>query len=162
MPGYDVTGWFGILAPARTPKAVLERLNVEVHKAASTQQFRDKVTNVGLDVVGNTPAEMLALHRLNHPNVVKFYDAGVHNGVPWYAAEFVDGTDAAALLKSRPGLNWADDVVRIAVQARTENRQNPWDASSMTGDFFFTPPEAPAPSALTVREEVRAWTREPG
>lgn len=61
VPGYDVTGWFGILAPARTPKAVLDRLNVEVHKAASTEQFRDKMTNVGLDVVGNTPAEMLAL-----------------------------------------------------------------------------------------------------
>jgi tripartite-type tricarboxylate transporter receptor subunit TctC len=61
VPGYDVTGWFGILAPARTPKAVLDRLTAEVHEAASAQQFRDKITNVGLDVVGSTPADMLAL-----------------------------------------------------------------------------------------------------
>ena len=61
VPGYDVTGWFGILAPARTPKAVLDRLTAEVHKAVTDQQFRDKLMNVGLDVVGNTPTEMLAL-----------------------------------------------------------------------------------------------------
>jgi tripartite-type tricarboxylate transporter receptor subunit TctC len=61
VPGYDVTGWFGILAPSRTPKTALDRLTTEVHKAASSQQFRDKMTNVGLDVVGDTPAEMLAL-----------------------------------------------------------------------------------------------------
>jgi tripartite-type tricarboxylate transporter receptor subunit TctC len=61
VPGYDVTGWFGIPAPARTPKTVLNRLTAEVHKAASTKQFREKMTNVGLDVVGNTPVEMLAL-----------------------------------------------------------------------------------------------------
>ena len=68
------------------------------------------------DVLARFPAEMLALHRLNHPNVVRFYDAGVHNGIAWYAAEYVDGTDCAALLKTHTGLNWADDVVRIAVQ----------------------------------------------
>jgi tripartite-type tricarboxylate transporter receptor subunit TctC len=61
VPGYDVTGWFGILAPARTPKAVLDRLTAEVHKTVADQQFREKLINVGLDVVGNTPAEMLAL-----------------------------------------------------------------------------------------------------
>jgi tripartite-type tricarboxylate transporter receptor subunit TctC len=55
VPGYDVTGWFGILAPARTPEAVLDRLSTEVHKAVSDQRFRDKMTNVGLDVVGSTP-----------------------------------------------------------------------------------------------------------
>jgi uncharacterized caspase-like protein len=56
-----------------------------------------------------------------------------------------------------PGLRIEDVFkrVRIAVQARTDNRQNPWDASSMTGDFFFTAPPATAPPPLTVREEVR-------
>ena len=69
------------------------------------------------------PADMLSLKRLGHPNVVEYYDAGVHDGRPWFAAEFVDGTDAATLVKARPktagqpGLAWADDVLRIAVQA---------------------------------------------
>lgn len=61
VPGYDVTGWFGVLAPAHTPKAVLDRLSAEVHKAVAEQGFRDKMTNVGLDVVGSTPAQMLAM-----------------------------------------------------------------------------------------------------
>jgi uncharacterized caspase-like protein len=70
-----------------------------------------------------------------------------------------NGIYTGELLKAlrEPGLRIEDVFkrVRIAVQARTDNRQNPWDASSMTGDFFFTSPEAPAPPALSVREEVR-------
>jgi hypothetical protein len=61
------------------------------------------------------PAEMLALQRLNHPNVVKFYDSGVHGGQAYYAAELVDGPDAAKLLDGgrRP---WRE-VLSVAVQA---------------------------------------------
>jgi len=71
-----------------------------------------------------------------------------------------NGIYTGELLKAlrEPGLRIEDVFkrVRIAVQARTENRQNPWDASSMTGDFFFTgAPAAPVPPALSVREEVR-------
>jgi serine/threonine protein kinase len=69
------------------------------------------------------PAEMLAFHRLNHPNIVKFYDAGVlPGGSAWYATEFVDGPDGATLLKTRPkkpdepGLGWKDEVISAAVQ----------------------------------------------
>jgi uncharacterized caspase-like protein len=70
-----------------------------------------------------------------------------------------NGIYTGELLKAlkEPGLRIEDVFkrVRIAVQARTENRQNPWDASSMTGDFFFTPPPAAAAPPLSVREEVR-------
>lgn len=74
-----------------------------------------------------------------------------------------NGIYTGELLKAlrEPGLRIEDVFkrVRIAVQARTDNRQNPWDASSMTGDFFFTePPAGPAalpPPALSVREEIR-------
>ena len=68
------------------------------------------------------PADFLGLKRLGHPNIVAYYDAGVHDGRPWFAAELVAGTDAGALVKARvkkpgePGLAWADDVLRIAVQ----------------------------------------------
>jgi uncharacterized caspase-like protein len=68
-----------------------------------------------------------------------------------------NGIYTGELLKAlrEPGLRIEDVFkrVRIAVQARTDNRQNPWDASSMTGDFFFNAP-ASTPS-LRVREEVR-------
>jgi uncharacterized caspase-like protein len=70
-----------------------------------------------------------------------------------------NGIYTGELLKAlrEPGLRIEDVFkrVRIAVQARTENRQNPWDASSMTGDFFFTAPAATALPSMSVREEVR-------
>ncbi|HET6573823.1 MAG TPA: serine/threonine-protein kinase, partial [Fimbriiglobus sp.] len=75
------------------------------------------------DLLAKFPAEMLAFHRLNHPNIIKFHDAGVlPGGSAWYATEFVDGTDAATLLKARPkkpdepGLSWRDEVITVAVQ----------------------------------------------
>ncbi|MGL6095914.1 MAG: serine/threonine protein kinase, partial [Fimbriiglobus sp.] len=68
------------------------------------------------------PAEMLALHRLNHPNIAKFYDSGVSNGTAYFAAELVDGVDLGTLLRTRPrkpdepGLPWKDELFRLAVQ----------------------------------------------
>lgn len=61
------------------------------------------------------PAEMLALQRLDHPNIVKYYDSGIHGGQAYYAAELVDGPDAAKLLDGgrRP---WRE-VLSVAVQA---------------------------------------------
>jgi tripartite-type tricarboxylate transporter receptor subunit TctC len=61
VPGYELTGWFGILAPAKTPKPLLDRLTGEVRKAAADPKFRDRMTAQGLEPVGSTPDEMLAL-----------------------------------------------------------------------------------------------------
>jgi tripartite-type tricarboxylate transporter receptor subunit TctC len=63
VPGYDVTGWFGILAPDNTPKPVLRRLSEEVRKAVADLRFRDRMTKAGLEVVGSTSEEMLATMR---------------------------------------------------------------------------------------------------
>jgi tripartite-type tricarboxylate transporter receptor subunit TctC len=63
VPGYDVTGWFGILAPRKTPQSVLGRLTEQVRKAVVDLRFRDRMTRVGLDVVGSTSEEMLATMR---------------------------------------------------------------------------------------------------
>src|SRR5262245_15218232 len=69
------------------------------------------------------PGEMLALRRLTHPNLARFYDAGVQAGLAWYASELAPGQDLAATLKAHaktaaePGLNWTTSVFRIAVQA---------------------------------------------
>lgn len=63
VPGYEVTGWFGVLAPARTPAPILDRLTAEIHKAVADPRFRQTMTNAGLEVVGSTPAQMLLLMR---------------------------------------------------------------------------------------------------
>jgi hypothetical protein len=58
--------------------------------------------------------EMLALQRLDHPNIAKYFDSGTHAGLAYVAAELIDGTDAAKLLEAgrRP---WRE-VLAIAVQ----------------------------------------------
>ena len=69
------------------------------------------------------PGEMLGLHRLTHPNLTRFYDAGVQAGLVYYASEQAPGSDLATLLKNHertndePGLNVASTVFRVAVQA---------------------------------------------
>lgn len=61
VPGYELIGWFGILAPAKTPKPLLDRLTQEVRKAVTDPRFSDKMTAQGLEVFGSTAEEMLAL-----------------------------------------------------------------------------------------------------
>jgi len=61
VPGFTLSGWFGILAPAKTPKPILNRLTAEVHKGTADPTFVQKMNVQGLEVIGSTPAEMLAL-----------------------------------------------------------------------------------------------------
>lgn len=61
VPGYDVTGWFGLLAPARTPAAIVTYLNAEVNKAIKVQEVRDRFATEGLEPLGSTPEEFAAL-----------------------------------------------------------------------------------------------------
>jgi tripartite-type tricarboxylate transporter receptor subunit TctC len=61
LPGYDVSGWFGLLAPAGTPPGVLAKLQQETLKALDDAEFRGALLKQGLEPVGTTPAEMLAL-----------------------------------------------------------------------------------------------------
>lgn len=55
LPGFDVGLWFGLLAPAGTPRAAVDRLNAEVGKILRDPEFRDKVAQQGLEVFASTP-----------------------------------------------------------------------------------------------------------
>jgi tripartite-type tricarboxylate transporter receptor subunit TctC len=62
LPGYDSRGWFGYLAPAGTPPAIVALLNQEINRAMTTQDTKEKMTNIGLTVVAESPeffAQML-------------------------------------------------------------------------------------------------------
>ena len=55
-PGFDVDdGWFGLLAPGRTPKNVVAKLNAEVNKALAPQDVKDKFAAAGYEPLGGTP-----------------------------------------------------------------------------------------------------------
>jgi tripartite-type tricarboxylate transporter receptor subunit TctC len=61
VPGYDATtGVYGILAPAKTPAAVIERLHREIAAVARDPAFRDKMVAGGAEVVGSSPQQYAA------------------------------------------------------------------------------------------------------
>jgi tripartite-type tricarboxylate transporter receptor subunit TctC len=60
LPGFDVGLTFGLLAPGKTPKAVVERLNAEVGKILAQPDFREKVEAQGLQMFVSTPEQYRA------------------------------------------------------------------------------------------------------
>ena len=60
VPGYVVTTWYGLSAPAKTPRAVIDRLNSAVVKTLATPDIRDRLTGLGASGVGNTPEQYAA------------------------------------------------------------------------------------------------------
>ena len=56
LPGYAASGWYGIIAPAKTPKAAIERLNNAFRSAARPPEMKDKLAAIGIEVVDATPA----------------------------------------------------------------------------------------------------------
>jgi tripartite-type tricarboxylate transporter receptor subunit TctC len=63
LPGYEARGWNGILAPARTPKPVIDRLHREIVKIVHSPAFNETLASEGATAVGNTPAEFDAVIR---------------------------------------------------------------------------------------------------
>ena len=57
VPGYEVDSWYGLLAPAGTPKPVLTRLNKEVNALITLPEIRDRFAALGAQAVGGSPEE---------------------------------------------------------------------------------------------------------
>lgn len=61
--GFNVSQWYGVLAPAKTPQPIQNRLHAEFTKALKDPQVRNRMLDLGADPVGNTPAEFTAFVR---------------------------------------------------------------------------------------------------
>ncbi len=57
LPGYEATQWFGMIAPAGTPRAIVERLSAEFARALRSTDLKPRLVADGLDVVASTPDE---------------------------------------------------------------------------------------------------------
>jgi tripartite-type tricarboxylate transporter receptor subunit TctC len=57
LPGYDAEAWYGLLAPARTPSAIIDKLNREVASIMTQPDFRKRMVAQGNEVIASTPAE---------------------------------------------------------------------------------------------------------
>ena len=57
VKGFEAVAWFGMVAPPGTPKEVINKLNAEVVKALNTPELRQRLTDGGSEVIGNSPEE---------------------------------------------------------------------------------------------------------
>jgi len=60
ITGFDVTNWYGVFAPAKTPKDIVNRLSVEINKAMNDPVTRAKLVEIGTQLGGGTPGEFEA------------------------------------------------------------------------------------------------------
>ena len=60
VPGYEFIGWYSLVAPAKTPPAILWTLNAEVVKALKTSELQERLSNLGTDPIGSTQQELAA------------------------------------------------------------------------------------------------------
>ncbi len=60
VPGYQSTLWYALIAPARTPPAIINRVHAETVKALAAPQMREQLQALGATPVGNSPQELQA------------------------------------------------------------------------------------------------------
>lgn len=63
VPGYDISTWYGVWAPAGTPKEIVARVSGEIAKIVRLPQVRDRLGGLGATPVGNTPEEFAAYNQ---------------------------------------------------------------------------------------------------
>jgi tripartite-type tricarboxylate transporter receptor subunit TctC len=61
LPGFDVVGWYGLLATGRTPAPVVARLNAALNRVLAQPETRKRMTELGVDPASSTPAEFAVL-----------------------------------------------------------------------------------------------------
>ena len=71
FPGFEASVWYGLVAPAATPKAVQERLHAEVQKALQTKEVRERMSAVGGDVIPGSADTFASLIRSEHKRYEK-------------------------------------------------------------------------------------------
>ena len=57
LPGLNVSTWFGIVAPADTPKPIIEKVAQDLKKIMATPEFKEKLAGLGLDPFFTQPAQ---------------------------------------------------------------------------------------------------------
>lgn len=57
VPGYEWSGWYGLVAPAKTSGAIIQKLNAGQNQAIKSAEFKERLAGVGAEPIGSTPAE---------------------------------------------------------------------------------------------------------
>lgn len=78
FPGFEVTTWHGVLVPAGTSPEIVQRLHVELVRIVTNVDVRERLENLGIEVVGNTPAQFADDIRADRERwVTVIHDTGI-------------------------------------------------------------------------------------
>jgi tripartite-type tricarboxylate transporter receptor subunit TctC len=81
FPGFEAVPWFGLMAPAGTSSAIVERVNRETLRVLALPDVRKRFADLGLDILGGTPAEFTAAMEREIPQWAKVIrQAGIKAG----------------------------------------------------------------------------------
>jgi tripartite-type tricarboxylate transporter receptor subunit TctC len=75
VPGYVMSTWYGAVAPAKTSREIVQRLNQEMVKALALADVKEKLAALGADVVASTPEETAAIFRTDLAKFTKVAEA---------------------------------------------------------------------------------------
>jgi tripartite-type tricarboxylate transporter receptor subunit TctC len=81
LPGFEVTGWFGFFVPAKTPPEMVAKIHADTARALADPTLRGRLEDLGIVVVGSTPAELAAFLKAEMEKwgpVIK--EAGIRGG----------------------------------------------------------------------------------
>ena len=77
-PGFEAVPWFGLLAPAGTPQGIIDKVHGDTIKVLKMPDVLKQFAEIGLEPIGNTPAEFLAVIKKETPEWAKVIkDAGI-------------------------------------------------------------------------------------
>jgi tripartite-type tricarboxylate transporter receptor subunit TctC len=78
FPGFEAVPWFGLLAPVGTPPAIIDKVHRETVRVLALPDVRKRLEELGLDVIGSSPAEFAALIAKEIPEWAKVIkEAGI-------------------------------------------------------------------------------------
>jgi tripartite-type tricarboxylate transporter receptor subunit TctC len=81
LPGFEIVGWYGVLAPAKLPKPLVTRLHDEFVKVLKQPDVNEKIVLTGAEAVGNTPEEF---RKYLHADVAKWAKLVKESGAKLY------------------------------------------------------------------------------
>ena len=78
LPGFELSGWFGVLAPAATPRTIISRLNREIAAVLEEDEVRNRLVDSGLEVAHGSPEAFAEIIRRDHAKYLKIVqEAGI-------------------------------------------------------------------------------------
>ena len=75
VPGYEMFGWYSIVAPRGVPAPILEKVSAEMVKAAKEPEFAEQLKGLGIEIVGSTRAELDAFRRSQTKRIAELVKA---------------------------------------------------------------------------------------